>query len=162
MERPNTVSGLLAKRAELAAMIRFHQAELRKMVCDLDHLDATIRLFDPNADISRVARYPTKHRAHKGEMVRFVLASLRDAPRPITSLEITRAMIAARGLNADDGTVILMRKRVGACLTTLKAKSLVREVPQAGEYKGWTLGAVAAQTTLALSGGTSCASQGSD
>lgn len=137
MEAPNTVSGLLTKRAELAGKIKFHQAELRKMVCDLDHLDATIRLFDPEADTSRVARYPTKHRAHKGEMTRFVLAALRDATGPITSLEITRAMIAKRGLNADDGTVVLMRKRVGACLTALKAKGAAREVPRAGEYKGW-------------------------
>ena len=68
MERPNTVAGLLEKRAELAALVKFHQAELRKVVCDLDHLDATIRLFDPDADISRVKRYPTKHRAFKGEM----------------------------------------------------------------------------------------------
>lgn len=140
-EHPNTVSGLLDKRAELAALLKFHRAELRKVTCDLDHLDAAIRLFDPDADISRVKRYPTKHRAHKGEMARFVLGALRKATGPINSLEITRAMIAQRGLNADDGTVVLMRKRVGACLTKLKANGTVEEVPQAGEYKGWRLGA---------------------
>lgn len=139
LDRPNTVAGLVEKRAELAARVKFTQAELHKLVCDLDHVDATIRLFDPDADISRVKRYPTKHRAFKGEMTRFVLASLRQATAPVTSLEITQAMIAARGLQADDGTVVLMRKRVGACLTALKAKGMVQEVPQAGEYKGWQL-----------------------
>jgi len=139
MERTNTVAGLLGKRAELAGEIAHAQKQLRGMVCDLDHLDATIRLFDPGADISRVKRYPTKHRAHKGEMQRFVLRALRESSEPITSLEITRAMIADRGLNADDGTVILMRKRVGACLTKLKSKNLVSEIPQLGRYKGWQL-----------------------
>ena len=109
-------------------------------VCDLDHLDATIRLFVPEAGTSRVAHYPTKHRAFKGEMTRFVLAALRDATGPITSLEITKAMISARGLNTNDGTVVLIRKHVGACLTAVKAKNLAVEVPLAGEYKGWSTG----------------------
>jgi hypothetical protein len=139
MDRPNTVAGLLAMRAELAGKIKFHHAELRKMVCDLDHLDATIRLFDPDADTTRVARYPTKHRAFKGEMRRFVLTALREATGPLTSLDITRAMIAARGLTADDGTVVLMRKRVGACLTALKGKGEVCEAPCARDIQGWRL-----------------------
>jgi hypothetical protein len=41
---------------------------------------------DPDADITHVKRYPTKHRAHKGEMVRFVLVMLKRTTAPITSL----------------------------------------------------------------------------
>lgn len=138
-ERPNTIAGLLDKRAELAALVKFHRAELQKITCDLDHVDATIRLFDPNADTSRVKRYPTKHRAQKGEMARFVLVMLKQATAPLTSLEITQAQIKARGLKADDQTVVLMRKRVGACLTAHQAKGLVRSIPMEGPYKGWEL-----------------------
>lgn len=139
IERPNTVSGLLDKRAELAGLAKFHKAELRKITCDLDHLDAAIRLFDPNADLSRVKRYPTAHRAHKGELIRFVLGTLREATAPVSSLEITQGMMKRRGLRADDATTVLMRKRVGACLTSLRRKGLIRDVPQAGEYKGWMI-----------------------
>lgn len=139
MERPNTISGLIAKRAELAGQIAHAQKQLRSMVCDLDHLDATIRLFDPDADTSRVKPYRTAHRALRGEMQRFVLRALREAQEPLTSLEITRAMIEARGLNADDATVVLMRKRVGACLTKLAARETVEEIPQPGTYKGWRI-----------------------
>lgn len=138
-ERPNTIAGLLEKRAELAGLVKFHQAELRKVICDLDHVDATIRLFDPNADTSRVKRYPTKHRAQKGEMARFVLLALKNASGPLTSLEITQAQITARELKADDQTVVLLRKRVGACLTAQQAKGLVRSVALEGPYKGWEL-----------------------
>jgi hypothetical protein len=139
MENEHTISGLLRKREELARLLKFHRAEIRKVTCDLDHLDATIRLFDPNAETPSLSRYPTRHRAHKGEMSRFVLSALREATAPLTSLEITQAMVQARGLKADDQTVVLMRKRVGACLTKLKGDGTVHEVPQAGEYKGWRL-----------------------
>lgn len=86
MDRPNTVAGLLEKRAELAGKIKFHRKELQKLICDLDHVDAAIRLFDPDADLKVTGkRYPTKHRAHKGEMVRHVLSYLRKAAGPVTS-----------------------------------------------------------------------------
>ncbi|SEE99316.1 hypothetical protein SAMN05444161_8604 [Rhizobiales bacterium GAS191] len=48
---PNTVSGLIHKRREVAGQIEHVQRQLRDLVADLDHLDATIRIFDPNADI---------------------------------------------------------------------------------------------------------------
>ena len=138
-ERPNTIAGLLEKRAQLAGMIKFHRAELRKVICDLDHIDATIRMFDANADISRVARYPTKHRATKGQASVFVLRMLKAADRPLTSLEIVHAQIKARGLKADEETVVLMRKRVGATLTAQQSLGYVRSIPMEGRYKGWEL-----------------------
>ena len=84
-------------------------------------------------------RYPTKHRAQKGELIRFVLGALRTAQKPVTSLELTLALMERRKLRADDATVVLMRKRVGACLTSLRQKGIIADVPQAGEYKAWRL-----------------------
>lgn len=140
MEHPNTVSGLLDKRAELAGLLKFHRAEIRKVTCDIDHLDAAIRLFDPNADTSRVKRYPTAHRAHRGQMKRFVLAQLRQAQAPLTSAAITAAWVADRRLKANEETHVLIRKRVGACLGALKAAGVIRASEALiGEYKGWTL-----------------------
>jgi hypothetical protein len=95
MERPNTVAGLLDKRAEIAGLIKFHRQELQKLVCDLDHIDAAIRLFEPDADLSVTPkRYPTKHRAFKGEMMSSVLRALRESDGLLTSLDITKAQMA--------------------------------------------------------------------
>lgn len=138
-ERPNTLAGLIEKRAAIAGMVQFHRAELRKIICDLDHLDATIRMFDPNADVSRVVRYPTKHRATKGEASRFVLLMLKAATVPLTSLDIVKAQIKARGLKADEQTVVLMRKRVGATLSAQQRLGVIRSIPSAGRHKGWEL-----------------------
>ena len=139
MERPNTVAGLVAKRKELAAHRATLEAELRKVVCDLDHLDAAIRLFDPGGTPAAVSRYATAHRAAKGQLKRFVLARLREAPGSVTTREVTEAWIAARGLRADDGTFAVLRKRVGACLIALRADGLVRNGEGRDGYQGYEL-----------------------
>jgi len=140
LDRPNTIAGLLDKRAEIAGMIKFHRKELQKLVLDLDHIDAAIRLFEPNADLKVVPkRYPTKHRAFKGEVGRLIMRCLREAEGPLTSLEITKVQIAERGLKADPGTVVMMRKRIGACLSKLKYDGVVRSIATDGPYKGWVL-----------------------
>jgi hypothetical protein len=44
----------------------------------------------------------------------------------------------ARGLNPDDAELaVTIRKRVGACMWKLKQAGYAREVPIAGELKGW-------------------------
>jgi hypothetical protein len=44
-ERPNTVFGLLDKRAELVKLQQQLETDLRKVICDIDHLDAAIGGF---------------------------------------------------------------------------------------------------------------------
>lgn len=140
MERPNTVAGLMDKRAEIAGLIKFHRQELQKLVCDMDHIDAAIRLFEPDADLTVTPkRYPTKHRAFKGEMMASVLRALREADGLLTSLDITKLQMAERGLRAEPSTVVLLRKRVGACLTKLQSEGVVASVHTDGPYKGWRL-----------------------
>ena len=125
-ERPNTVSGLQAKRSELVKLHKQLLAEAKKVLCDIDHIDATIRLFDPEADLERVRRnrYATKHRAQKGYLKRFVLDQLREATEPLTSRDITQAWIEDRGLKPDEATFVILRKRVGACLKTCEKQGL--------------------------------------
>lgn len=137
VDRPNTVAGLVEKRAELAGYRKHLENELHKVTCDLDHLEAAIRLFDPEADIRRVKRYATKHRAKKGHMRRFVLERLKEAVEPITSRQIAEAWVQDRGLNADDATLVIIRKRVGACLNSLKLAGVIVGTAQDGPHKGW-------------------------
>lgn len=112
---------------------------MRKVTCDIDHIDACIRLFDPTADTAAaIKRYATKHRAKKGQMRRFVLDRLKEASEPITSLEIAEAWVADRGLRTDHGTMVMIRKRVGACLTTLQAQGVV--IGEGELNRRWALG----------------------
>lgn len=47
MAEPHVISALVRKRAELAGDIENAHEALRKMVLDLENLDATLVLFDP-------------------------------------------------------------------------------------------------------------------
>lgn len=139
-ERPNTIAGLQAKRKQLVKLRADLEGDVRKVTCDLDHIDACIRLFDPAADTATaIKRYATKHRAKKGQMRRFVLDRLKEATGPLTSLDIAAAWIADRGLKTDDGTRIMIRKRVGACLTSLRAQRFTHSPYQDGPHKMWCL-----------------------
>lgn len=138
-ERPNTVAGLVAKRAELAKLRAQLGREVHKITCDLDHLDAAIALFDPAKTPAAVARYAVKHRARKGALKRFVLGFLRDHPGFHTSRAITEAWIAARGLRADEATYVILRKRTGACLAVAVTDGLLAHGPREGEFKTWGL-----------------------
>ena len=144
-DRPNTVAGLVAKHKELSGLRDRYRAEIKKLTVDIDHLDAAIRLFDPQADTYAIREYVTKHRAQKGAVKRFVLTTLREASGPLTSRQITEAWCAERGLAADDATLTTLRKRIGACIKGCVAQSVVREVGithdhgEHGPYKLWAL-----------------------
>lgn len=139
VERPNTVAGLNAKRKELVKLRAELEREVRKITCDLDHLDAAIALFDPANTPAAVKRYAVKHRAKKGQLKRFVLEFLRAAEGPVTSREITEAWIADRGLRADEPTFVILRKRVGACLIALRNAGSVSRRTDNDKLLRWRL-----------------------
>lgn len=135
MKNEHLLLGLHRKRAEMAGQIEAAQMQLRQMVIDLDALDATIRLFDPNADLAEIKPkpMPPRHAAVKGDVVRAVLATLRASTRPMTQRELALVVMAERGLNVgDQRMVVLFGKRVGACLRWHRHKGLVESHRGAG------------------------------
>lgn len=143
--RPNTVSGLVAKHKELCDLRERYHAEIKKLTVDIDHLDACIRLFDPDADTSVIKQYVTRHRAQKGSVKRFVLNTLRETTEPMTSRRITELWVGERRLNADETTLSIIRKRVGACIKVCVNQGLIVCTGQTtdhgafGPYKLWQL-----------------------
>lgn len=142
-ERPNTVAGLVEKHKELCGLRERYRNEIKKLTVDIDHIDACIRLFDPEADTYAIKEYVTKHRAQKGTVKRFVLNSLRETDKPLTSRIITESWVADRGLRADEATLNAIRKRIGACIKTCVTQGLVECVGETtdhdanGPYKLW-------------------------
>ncbi|MET4118883.1 hypothetical protein ABIB85_005512 [Bradyrhizobium sp. JR1.5] len=95
------LSGLMKRRAELAGDIeRTHEA-LRKMVLDLESLDATIVQFDSDFQVETIkpkAFRPPKDWSNRGQMSRIVLSILRQAAEPLTSCDITLELLVGAGL----------------------------------------------------------------
>jgi hypothetical protein len=141
IERPNTIAGLVAKRDELVKYRDQLEADIRAVTVDIDHLEAAIRIFDPEDTPAARRRYAALHRAPKGQSTRFVLRSLREASGPLTSRQLADMWCEDRGLTAKASTVSMLRKRLGATLKTLHSKGRVRQVGHVDGLIGWALAA---------------------
>ena len=139
IDRPNTVSGLMAKRDELLKLRDQLESDIRAVTVDIDHLEAAIRIFDPEDTPAARRRYAALHRAPKGQSTRFVLAKLREASDSLTSRQLADMWCSDRGLNARPSTVSMLRKRIGATLTALQAKGHVRQDGHVDGLIGWRL-----------------------
>ena len=81
-EQPVAVNALRNKRAQIAGMIAMHEGEARQLRAELIHIDAVLRLFDPETDpeglpISKAFPRRMAYFA-KGEVSRRVYDALRD------------------------------------------------------------------------------------
>ena len=142
MAETHVVSALLQKRATLAGQIEHTQTTLRQLIIDLDNLDATLRLFEPDIDLEviRPKPFPPRNSAVRGELSRIVLSCLRQSSTPLTTQDIAQHVMAERGLNtADTKLVKLIAKRVGACLRHQRDKGFVRSEPGPGQHLVWEM-----------------------
>ena len=108
MENEHVLSGLVRKRAELAGKADALRARLTAIAADMDHLDATIRLFDPDNNLAtiRPKRPRSSEAARPGEMSRFVLGVLREATEPMPTPVIAARMMAERGMDGQDRKLV--------------------------------------------------------
>jgi hypothetical protein len=144
IDRPNTLAGLVEKRAEISSKISHTRAMLRQLIIDLDHVDAAIRLFDPSYDVGGIRqKIPTAaHRALRGDLTRATLDALRDAPGPMTTKELARHVMAERGLNTADVSLLqLFTRRTGALLRHQKKRGILRSVKDEkyGRFDLWEI-----------------------
>ena len=141
MKNDHVLSALIAKRAELAGQIEMMQRELRDLIATIGHIDASIRVFDPNVDIEDIKpRLPPRFQAFKGEVSRLILNSLRGSPKPLAVHELTLLVAAGRGINPDDKPFMrTLSRRVGACLRNLRKKNLVLMTRPPGSLGLWQI-----------------------
>ncbi len=84
MAAPHVVTALIRKRAEIAGRIEHTQTALRQLIIDLDNLDATIRLFEPDIDLEEIRPkpFPPRHAAFRGEVVAGCVGCPQTVSRP--------------------------------------------------------------------------------
>ncbi len=133
------LAAIRERRAELSGEITSLESRLRHLRCSLVHVDATLRLFAPDADPEEI-RAKKPYRRTKlfgaGKLNRLILGALRRGARPMTTAEVVDSIIAELGYGEDAKAG--MRNRVRANLQYL---SRVRgSVVKAGERAGATWG----------------------
>ena len=101
MSEPHVVSALKEKRIQVASQIEALQGQLRQATIDLDHIEASLRLFDPDVDLA--AQSPRKVAPvlydHKGDTGRVILDALRESMRPLSTAHFCEAVMKARNLD---------------------------------------------------------------
>lgn len=137
------VGGLVKRRAALAGEIEAMHEQLRKMVADLENLDATIVQFDPNFRVETIKPKgfrPPSDWSNRGQMSRIILSVLRQAVEPLTSREIALQLLVERALDKSDIRLLrLMTKRVGVALRLQRDNGAVRCEQGPGQYMLWEL-----------------------
>ena len=107
------VSGLVKRRAELAGEIERTHETLRKMVLDLENLEATILQFGRDDQAEGI---------------------------PSTTRDIALELLVERALDKNDQRLLrLMTKRVGVALRGQKENGAVRCQQGPGQYMIWEI-----------------------
>jgi hypothetical protein len=140
MAESHIVSGLVAKRGELAGEAQHCRRELQRLADELGHLDATIRLFDPDYELGGI-RPRKRRRGHRwfgpGECQRLVLEVLRDAAGPLSDQGVVVAVATRKGLQDRPEALSVLQKTTVAVLRRLAGKGAARALGLAGGVRVW-------------------------
>jgi hypothetical protein len=134
MSEPHVIAALRRKRSELGGVVSQLEQRLVKHRADLAHLDATMRLFDP--DIRPQEIRPRQQRAHSvwfrpGECLRLIYDELRDAPQPVTTRELAVRLMRVKAMPTnDDRCRELIQKTILGSLN--RAKETIARIETAG------------------------------
>jgi hypothetical protein len=141
-DHPNVLHALIRKRSEIAGRIEHLQDEMRKAIADLDSIDASIHIFDPDLELTKIKPQPVPHRhqAFKGEVSRIVFATLRNAKIGLKTSDVAARVMAERGLDtANPRLRKLISGRVGSAMRHWEKKGLIRSERGADRLKYWEI-----------------------
>jgi hypothetical protein len=140
MAETHVIGALRNKRAELAGVLRQLEQQLVRQRANLAHLDATLRLFNP--DIRPKDIRPKQPRTRNawfrpGECLRLIYDALREAAQPVTTREPAEQIMRVKAIPAADND---RRERIQKTLlaTLNRAKPTIARVEIAGVVR-WQL-----------------------
>jgi len=114
------LAALKQRRTAIAGEMTSLESRLRYLRQMVEHVDSTIRLFASDLDpdsIPETKPYKQIRVLEGTELNRLILTALRQAGKPLSTSEVTNAVVKALGYNP--GTVKGMTNRVEANLTYL-------------------------------------------
>ena len=143
MADPHVITALVKRRSELSGDITTTQIKLQQMIVDLEHLDRTLLMFDPEYRIDTIkpkAFRPPEDWSKRGQMTRIILGILRQASEPMTARDIGLQLILERGLGQDDQKLVrLMAKRCGVALRGMRDRGIAQSAEGPGQCVLWEL-----------------------
>jgi hypothetical protein len=140
MAEPHVIGALRNKRAELAGMLHQLERQLGQQRANLAHVDATMRLFDPDIRPKDIRpKQPRERNAwfRQGECLRLIYDELREATQPVTTRELAERIMRVKAIPAADND---RRERVQKTLLSSlnRARETIARVETAGVVR-WQL-----------------------
>ena len=143
MAETHVVSGLVAKRSEIAGLVAHHQQQITRLSSDLQHLDATLKLFAPEIDlrILRVKEHRKRNSYFKpGECQRMVLDIFREAnEEPLSSRQIGERLAKRKELPVTTEMIEQMQKNAIGIVKRLEDAGTVQAAGTDGQGRRWRL-----------------------
>ena len=142
-DKDHVVSGLVAKRAELAGVIDQLQRQLDQYRADLTHIDGVLRILasDLDPETIRPKRVYRRNRYFaRNELSRLCLGVFRTAAgEPVSIDDIAGQAVAAKGFDPADGILrAAIRDQAGDIVKRLHRRGEVEKVGR-GRAVRWRL-----------------------
>lgn len=141
MAEPHVMDALRAKRSELSGIVNRLEQQIVQHRASLVHLDATMRLFDPDLAPEAISLRSQRSRSawfHPGKCLRLIDDVLREAPQPMTTRALTEQVMKLKAIALTDGrSCALVQKAVLGSLS--RAKATIQRVEIAGAAS-WRIG----------------------
>ena len=133
----HVISGLIAKRAEVAGQITHLDAEMRRLRAALKHLDATLVFLDPAIKPGGIRSRRVPHRPPvMSDLARRVLDVMRRADDPMTAHEMALRLLDEHGL--DRAELSRLAEAIGGCMNRADGR-LVEPVSRRKRPARWRL-----------------------
>lgn len=128
MSESHVVSGLVAKRSDLAGQIDAHKSELVRLQSAVAHLDYTIKLFAPEYDLRTIKGKRTNTRNQyflSSEAPRIALDVMRETNQAMSSRELVEAILDRKGIEATATVIAQVQRNIIGILRRLEKRGVV-------------------------------------
>src|SRR3978361_2049316 len=134
MAEPHVIDALRETRSELSGKESPLEQQSVHHRANLVHLDAAMRLFDPDLAPEEAGirpQRPCSGWVHPGECLRLIHELLREAPQPMTTRALTEQVMGMKAIaTTDERSCALVQKTVLGSLS--RAKATIQRVEIAG------------------------------
>jgi hypothetical protein len=105
MSESHVLSALISKRSELLGLIDHHRKEIKKINDGLSHINASIKIFNPQYDLRNVKSKEFREKSQyfeRGERAILVLETLRESKTPLNAKEVSLMIAKRKGIKEED------------------------------------------------------------
>src|SRR3978361_923766 len=129
MAEPHVMDALRLKGPEVRGTVSHREQQIVHHRANLVHLDAAMRLFDPDLAPEEAGIRPQRPRSawfHPGECLRLIHDVLREAPQPMTTRALTEQVMGMKATQQPMNAAARWSKRL------FSGRSAVRRPPSIG------------------------------